>query len=147
MICAQPRMATSDAATEDEMEAFFHQIVDQAQLRSVRRFTTGSTVEVPLIKSSLLYYKLDPDSVDMDTMFYDINRYVIPRCKSVPEGYNGTVLRICTVGMHAGYARLLDKKSGIELQHDKMQLTFGHDESELTDPPSNSIAQFFLNDV
>ena len=40
-------MATQDTTEEDEMKAFFHQIIDQAKLRSVRSFTTGSSVEVP----------------------------------------------------------------------------------------------------
>jgi len=117
-------MARLDTETEGETEAFFHQIIDQAQPRSIRNLTTGSSVEIPDVHRSMQAYQLDPGSLDTDRMFYYINYYAIPRCKVLPEGYNGTVYRIFTDGLHAGFAKLLDDKSGLELLHDKIWIVF-----------------------
>ena len=72
-------MARPDPAKEDEMQAFFHQIIDQAQLRSVRSLTTGGKVEAEYNTKTWLLYGLNPGSLDVDRMYYSINKYAFPR--------------------------------------------------------------------
>ena len=133
-------MAMLDTATEDEMNDFFHQIIDQAQLKSVRRLLTGGSVEVPYFLKSVRAFQVDKTRLDVDVMRYPITQYAIPRDRLVPEGYIGTVIRICTDGMHAGYAKLVNDKTGLELQYSNWRI---FDDDDDIEPVAHGPARFF----
>jgi len=53
--------------------------------------------------------------LDVDKMIYDTRRYAFHRSVSVPQAYNGSVIRIYTDDVHAGYVRLIEEKTNTEL--------------------------------
>ena len=57
------------------------------------------------------------DKEDVDYMYYSIDRYAFPLTQRVPVEYNGVVLRIYTHGVHPGYARLIEERSGEQFKH------------------------------
>ena len=86
-------------------------------LKILGLFGAGSHVELPHHTSSMHACGLKLDTQDVDTMLYELTMYAFPLAQRVPHHYNGTVLRVCTEGVHAGYARLIDERSGEILKH------------------------------
>ena len=113
----QDAVAAAVAAAADELKRFCQQLVFHGQFKSLRWFIAGSQADILKGVDSLKECGLSRESQDVDKMLYRIDRYAFPLTQRVPVEYNGTVLRIHSDGLHPGYVRLIDEKSGEELQH------------------------------
>lgn len=110
-------MAEQDAVAADELKRFCQQLVHTAQFKPVRTCAAGSHAELERNASSMRACGLKLDTQDVDTTLYELTMCVFPHTQRVPHHYNGPVRRVCTEGVHAGYARLIDERSGKILKH------------------------------
>ena len=103
-----------DGDSTQDLVKFFKQFIHYAQWKCMRRFITGSTVEIRH-RLFLVTQHVTCDMSDMDVMHYDSFRLATKRSGSYPDTYCGAGIRIYTDDVHAGYVRLIKESSNTEL--------------------------------
>ena len=110
-------MTNTNSVAAEELKNFSQQIIFLAQFTTIRRFQAGSSVEIENNGGSVQEYGILTSVLDTDNVHYSIHEYAFPRGQRVPAEYSGVVYRIDTEGMHPGYARLFDEKSGANVTY------------------------------
>jgi len=91
---------------QQELERFCNQITGHP---SMLCFFAGSSVEIPEppTNSAQSDLGISSEHCDIDMMYYAAHICALPQHEPVPEAYAGEIKRICTYGVHTGYARLI----------------------------------------
>jgi len=108
------RTIDDDDSTSTDLMTFCMQVVDHSQWKSRRTFICGSFVDIPFSINICKNCVINQDKLDIDRMVYDSSRFAFNRSVTVPESYNGRILRIYTNDVHTGYARLVNEIDNTE---------------------------------
>src|SRR5258708_6163025 len=96
------------------LKAFYKNMVNISQYRTMRSFVTGSSREIPgneiYLQSEMNSSKMT-EVLDDDYMFYSTLVQAFPLNKLVPETYSGPIFRIITHedAPHPGYVWLINE--------------------------------------
>jgi len=106
----------NDDSSEDLFKFIMH-LVQHSQYKSIRVFTTGSSVEIPShCKMIAEEFGVKVGMLDYDEMSYSAAQYAFPYSHRVPDIYSGTIVRVCTEDVHAGYVRLIWERNNTEVE-------------------------------
>jgi len=93
------------------------QLVHHSEWKSRRKFLCGSTIELPNNSIIIKPCEVNRKMLDVDAMLYSISKYTAHyRSTTLPDTYTGSIVRIYTDDVHAGYVRLIREKDNTELQ-------------------------------
>jgi len=81
-----------DDDTSTDLMTFCIQLVHQSQWKSRRRFTCGSSVEIPLCEFISEEFEVNKDMLDTDMMLYNTSYCAAHRSVTLPEAFTGIVL-------------------------------------------------------
>jgi len=106
------------------------QLVHHSQWKSERTMLSGSTNEIPFgPQLAMDYFNVNVNYMDVDIMIYSTSRYAFHRSASLPESYNGSVIRIYSdvIGLHTGYVWLIQEKNNSEQMRSDLYTLRRHD--------------------
>jgi len=99
-------------------------------------FFAGSSVELPELPLYHNQFAFGIDSnpdlaincshIDIDLMYYTTQFYALPIAKEVPETSVGEIRRICSSGLHPGFARIIGHVDGNESRMYESHINMTH---------------------